>query len=91
MLPSLSFYVGHPKGQYHLAQCYEVGIAVRLSVSRAFKWYTAAASQDHPEALRVVGECYEQGLLGVSKSVPRAIEFYTRAAKKGLPRAQVRS
>ena len=40
------------------------------------------------EAMHVLGYCYDNGFLGVTKDVPRAIELWTEAAELGSSEAQ---
>jgi len=53
----------------------------------AREWFLKAAARGHIESEFNLGELYEEGL-GVEQNKSTAVEFYLKAAKKGLARAQ---
>lgn len=82
--------LGHREAQHDLAVMYDNGTGVRANAAAAKRWYLAAAEQGFAESLRVLGECHEQGGAGFEKDMSKAVEYYAKAANRGLPRAQVR-
>ena len=53
----------------------------------AADWFARAGDQDHPEALRSLGNLFESGH-GVPQNDELAVEFYRKAANLGDPFAQ---
>jgi TPR repeat protein len=53
----------------------------------AASWFERAAAQNHPEALRTLGNLAESGR-GIARNEARAAECYRRAAELGDPFAQ---
>jgi TPR repeat protein len=53
----------------------------------AAEWFARAGDQDHPEALRSLGNLFEAGR-GVPKNDEVAADFYRKAAELGDPFAQ---
>ena len=69
---------GDASAQYNLARCFETAIGVPTpDFAAAFALYTAAAAQDHAEAIVSLGTCYGVGR-GVACDVPRAIALWMR-------------
>ena len=63
-------------GDYNQKQNYQEG----------FKWYNESAKQGNKYGLNGTGICYDMGL-GTEKDYKKAAEYYTKAAAKGLHRA----
>ena len=69
---------GHAAAQNGVGRChYEKG-----RYEEAFKWWTKAAAQGDMYAEYNIGLCFENGR-GVTKDIPKAIEWYAKAAEKG--------
>ena len=47
------------------------------------EWYRKAAARGHAGALYRLGEFTEQGLAGLGPDLPKAMDYYRRAAEKG--------
>jgi TPR repeat protein len=74
--------------QYQLANIYECGQeGVDSDVSKALKWYKAAAKKGHYAAHCRLGECYAAGLLGLEKNRDEARQCYECAAELGSGKA----
>lgn len=58
------------------------GAGVARDPEAAFRWFTIAARSGDPEALNMVGRCYEIGW-GVPVDFREAADWYRRAADKG--------
>ncbi|EEH52858.1 uncharacterized protein MICPUCDRAFT_52819 [Micromonas pusilla CCMP1545] len=70
---------GHAAAQNGVGRChYEKG-----RYEEAFKWHTKSAAQGYTNAEINLGILYEDGL-GVTKDISKAIEWYTKAAEKGV-------
>ena len=70
---------GHAAAQNGVGRChYEKG-----RYEEAFKWHTKSAAQGYANAEINLGLLYEDGL-GVTKDISKAIEWYTKAAEKGV-------
>ena len=70
---------GHAAAQNGVGRChYEKG-----RYEEAFKWHTKSAAQGYANAEINLGIFYEDGL-GVTKDISKAIEWYTKAAEKGV-------
>ena len=70
---------GHAAAQNGVGRChYEKG-----RYEEAFKWHTKSAAQGYANAEINLGILYEDGL-GVTKDISKAIEWYTKAAEKGV-------
>ncbi|AUT00380.1 hypothetical protein CLI64_08255 [Nostoc sp. CENA543] len=54
---------------------------------QAINWLQLATAQEHPEATRLLGYCYEQGE-GVEQDTAQAVDLYHRAAQLGDQFAQ---
>lgn len=54
----------------------------------AWKWFEKAAQAGNPDAQFVLGQCYEKGRLGVSKSKAKAKEWYQKASRQGHKEAE---
>lgn len=79
---------GHPVAMYHLGQLYEKGAGVEQDDKAAVHWYALAAKQNDTNAAFEMGVAYAKGIGGLPKDLNLAIDFYTRAAKKGSIAAQ---
>ncbi|KAJ3361640.1 hypothetical protein GGF32_007108 [Allomyces javanicus] len=83
---------GHDEAQFLLAECYETGAYSdknKPDYGKAFSLYSIAAKHSHPEAAYRAAVYYENGR-GTSKSPPRALQFYQKAAALGHPGAMYR-
>jgi TPR repeat protein len=70
---------GHAAAQNGVGRChYEKG-----RYEEAFKWHTKSAAQGYATAEIKLGILYGDGL-GVTKDISKAIEWYTKAAEKGV-------
>jgi TPR repeat protein len=70
---------GHAAAQNGVGRChYEKG-----RYEEAFKWHTKSAAQGYATAEINLGILYGDGL-GVTKDISKAIEWYTKAAEKGV-------
>ena len=72
---------GHVEAQYHLGECY-YGYTGEDN-DEAEKWYREAAGQGHAEAMYKLSLIYRYGL-GVDEDDAKAMEWYRKAAEKGL-------
>jgi TPR repeat protein len=83
---------GHMDAQFLLAECYETGVLTEKGKSdytKAFQNYLLAAKQSHPEANYRVAVYHENGR-GTTKSAPRALLSYQKAASLAHPGAMYR-
>ena len=71
--------LGHAAAQFQLGQCLlrVIGVATP-DRDGAFALFTAAAAQDHPEALYGLAGCYKTGA-GVAQDVSHAVSLWKRA------------
>jgi len=67
-------------------QSLQLGLFHPLEYAEALLWYTCAAAQGHPEGLKGVAECYQEGC-GVRKSKKEAIRWFKLAKAAGYPHA----
>jgi TPR repeat protein len=77
----------HAKAQYHLGECYEIGVGVGKNRSEAVKWYRMAADQGNVDAQYRLGFCYHYGEC-VRKNLSEAVKWYRMAAEQGDAEAQ---
>ena len=54
----------------------------------SFRWFFAAAKQEHVNAMNDIGIHYEDGTGGVEQNLETAFEQYTKAAGEGQRNAQ---
>jgi TPR repeat protein len=74
---------GDKEYQFKVASTYFNGTdEVKTDYFKAGYWFTAAARQDHVEAMFKLGNMYERGI-GFKKDMERAIDWYEGAAKLG--------
>ena len=74
---------GDPEAQYEYGRRLLTGQKGAIHSSRlAFKWFSKAASNQHPKAMSAMGLCYERGL-GVQRSVSKARSWYAAAVDAG--------
>jgi TPR repeat protein len=73
--------------QMTFARMLLVGQDVPRDQKAAFGWFRAAADSGDPDALNMLGRCYEHGW-GVQADRRRAIETYRAAARRGFAWAQ---
>lgn len=78
---------GDAKAQFRLGCCYNLGIGVDRSLSKAAEYYEKAATNGHAEAQKNLGNCYYIGN-GVVQSYNKAVEWYEKAAVLGQVEAQ---
>ncbi len=78
---------GDVDGMINLAFSYSDGKGVPKDDKEYWRWVSAAADKDSPIALTLVGTGYEYGRHVVTKDVPKAIEYYKRAAALGYANA----
>lgn len=88
---------GSPDAQYELGNIYFYGIddfMVNFDRKKSFKWFLEAAKQGHAYAEYMVATAYDNGRVdeergyGVKKDIDKAIEWYTKSAKKGVEEAK---
>lgn len=75
----------HADAAYDLAVCYEKGMGVRRSETRAVALYLKAALLGDAQSIYHVGRCYQHGL-GVKRDRRIAAVWYARAAEMGFSR-----
>ena len=68
---------------YSVGLCYERGDGVHKDRLKAVEWFQKASVKGHPGAQYKMGEYYESGLGGLTKSQVKAREFYEKAAGQG--------
>ena len=74
---------GSVQAQFNLAWSYHHGSGVQKSYEAALKWYSAAAQQGNPGAIRGIGELFELGAGGLQRDLRRAAQLYEQAAQLG--------
>ena len=80
--------------QASLGDMYRLGsrdgppMTIPVDPQLSFRWYLAAAKQEHVDAMNDIGIHYENGTGGVEQNSETAFEWYTKAAKKGQKNAQ---
>jgi len=79
--------------QFNLGRMYRVGsrdgppMTIPVDPQLSFRWYLAAANQEHVKAMLRTGRAYSKGR-GVEQNDESAFEWYTKAANKGQKNAQ---
>ena len=68
---------GQPESQFLLSQICQQ----KRDLDGMLHWLRQACNMDHPDALDVLGHCFEKGL-GVAKDYVAAMTYYDRAIKK---------
>ena len=71
-----------------LADRYREGVGVKQSNKKAVELYEMAAKRGNAGAQFNLGQCYSQGIHGLTQSFKRAIECYTLAVERGHADAQ---
>lgn len=66
--------------QYELAKRYEIGMGIKRDDNKALKLYQLSSSDGYSKAENKMGEIYEQGLLGVEKSLDKAKNYFCLAS-----------
>lgn len=79
----LSANQGYTGGHNNVGHAYHHGIGVPQNLEKAIYHYSVAARQGDGPALRNLGYIYYEGLFGVTKDVPKASEYLTKAANTG--------
>lgn len=72
-----------------LADTYETGECVEQNLPRALTYRKKAANLGSAESAYLVGYSYERGI-GIKKNGVKAEKYYWQAAKKGIPRHNIR-
>ncbi|WP_093913670.1 tetratricopeptide repeat protein [Succiniclasticum ruminis] len=52
---------GEAKAQFLVGDCYYRGDGVEKDIASALNWYRKSALQEYPEALCMLGKCYDYG------------------------------
>lgn len=78
---------GDAAAQFHLANCYYVGVDVKENERKAAKWYRKSAEQNYADAQFKLGVCYNYGQ-GVKKDYKQAYEWYKKAYGNGCEEAK---
>ena len=78
--------IGVAEAQYRLGKQYQEGDTLPEDQEMAFGWMMKAAEGEHPRALLEVALSLTRGV-GVSIDMPRAVEYYERAAKHDVMEA----
>ena len=68
--------------QYHLAQCFEMGIGINKSSKNAIYYYKLSAENGNSIAQNKLGDIYLDGLLDIKKCSKKAIYYYNLAASQ---------
>jgi TPR repeat protein len=74
-----------PKAQYELAMCYAEGKGVQQDHQQAIHWLNQAAGFYFAPAQYQLGKSFEQGNLGLSKDLERAVKWMRLASSQALP------
>ena len=74
---------GHPKAQYHLANCYQYGKGVNADPAESVRWYRKAAEQGVDNACLHLGSRYENGS-GVPKDAAEAAKWFRQGSKSDV-------
>jgi TPR repeat protein len=69
---------GETKSQNILAGMYYYGYGTDVNLDRAFYWFSKAAEQNYPEAIRNLAEFYANGVI-VERDLKKADELYKKA------------
>jgi TPR repeat protein len=72
---------GNIDAQLHWAQMLLDGIGAERDSAGAFRWFGIAALSKRPDAINMLGRCYELGW-GVPADFGKAVEYYREAAEK---------
>lgn len=73
----------HAGSTFNLGLCYELGLGVERSATKALECYSRAAAMGHPKAMYNVGVFHGQGRGGLSKNRRLAREYFVAAARLG--------
>ncbi|KAJ7074427.1 enzyme activator, partial [Mycena amicta] len=79
----------NPHALHELALLHEMGEYVPLDVMAAKNLLTRAAHLGYTQSQFKLGQCYEYGNLGCPIDPRRSIAWYTKAAEKGDPEAEL--
>lgn len=74
---------GDPEGQFRLARMLSEGEGTERQTPEAVELYRAAAENGYTQALVVLAEAHERGLLGLERNPERALALWRRAAEAG--------
>lgn len=78
---------GNAEAQYELGICYLYDYwrysKIEKDISKAIKWFKAAAEQGHIRAQFQLGEIYYYGKDGIRKDFNEAVKWFKLAAKQG--------
>jgi uncharacterized protein len=79
---------GEAEAQYDLGFIYSNGFGVPVNGPEALQWYRQSAAQNYARAQNILGVCYGEGEIGLTKDPVEAIRWYKLAADQGLAVAQ---
>jgi uncharacterized protein len=78
---------GDAKAQFCVAKLLSSGLFVKQDRTEARKWCEAAANQNLPQAITMLGSFYESGWGGLEANSAKSIELFKSAAELGEPGA----
>lgn len=81
---------GSKDALYGLGHMYDNGEGVKPDHGQALQWFKKAAAGNCVPAMTALGLLYEFGPAGVQQDIPRAREWYEKAAQAGDKRAKQR-
>lgn len=73
---------GNATAMKHIAERYDVGLAVKQNDEEAFNWYKEAADHGDKESQLNVGWFYQNGI-GINTDYEKAVTYYKHSAKQG--------
>ena len=80
---------GHVKAQFELSECFANGTGVPEDDDVCIHWCKKAAEGGHRLAQEFLGMAYSLGYFGVDLDLNKSAKWYKKAAKQGLPQAQI--
>lgn len=75
---------GHMMATYSIGWCYKQGVGLEKNYATAIEYYEAAYALGHGESAKDIGYCYAEGGFGIEQNNEKVIEWFEKAAEKGL-------
>lgn len=80
----------HAQAKDNLGQCFENGWGVEQDIGQAINFYQLAGDAGYFLGYYHAGEIFEKGFADEPKNIDTAVEWYIKAAEKGLQKARTR-
>lgn len=82
--------INHAQAKDNLAQCYEFAWGTERDAAKAADMYQKAGDAGYVRGWLHLAQMYETGYEDLPKDIDKAVEWYTKAAERGIKSARTR-